>query len=213
MIPRLLYLNWKLFMARLTKLQAALLIGYTLFLVSMFVNIMGTAVVVVFLDSTTAQLEMDLPWLTPDMHHLILLTFANVFWIIHFSFTNTRMVNIEENRKLLAFAYPSRNLAWHLNLMSLYHPVNLIYNFTWFVFLGLQIHSGLNIPVLVCAVFLSYGLIYSVKQRFLKLMERRFRLIVGSGLFVFFGVFLTVAAITRDPEAILGRSLSSFRRY
>ena len=71
-------------MARLTKLQAALLIGYTLFLVSMFLNIMGTAVVVVFLDSTTAQLEMDLPWLTPEMHHLILLTFANVFWIIHF---------------------------------------------------------------------------------------------------------------------------------
>ena len=114
------------------------------------------------------------------------------------------MVNIEENRKLLAFAYPSRSLAWHLNLMSLYHPVNLIYNFTWFVFLGLQIHSGLNIPVLVCAVILSYGLIYSVKQRFLKLMERRFRLIVGSGLFIFFGVILTVAAITRDPEAILG---------
>ena len=204
MIPRLLYLNWKLFMARLTKLQAALLIGYTLFLVSMFVNIMGTAVVVVFLDSTTAQLEMDLPWLTPEMHHLILLTFANVFWFIHFSFTNTRLVNIDENRKLLAFAYPSRNLAWHLNLMSLYHPVNLIYNFTWFVFLGLQIHSGLNIPVLVCAVLLNYGLIYSMKQRFLKLMERRFRLIVGSGLFVFFGVILAVAAISRDPEAILG---------
>lgn len=191
-------------MARLTKLQAALLIGYTLFLLSMFLNIMGTAVVVVFLDSTTAQLEMDLPWLTPEMHHLILLTFANVFWFIHFSFTNTRMVNIEENRKLLAFAYPSRNLAWHLNLMSLYHPVNLIYNFTWLVFLGLQVHSGLNIPVLVCAVILSYGLIYSVKQRFLKLMERRFRLIVGSSLFIFFGVILAVAAITRDPEAILG---------
>jgi hypothetical protein len=204
MIPRLLYLNWKLFMARLTKLQAALLIGYTLFLVSMFVNIMGTAVVVVFLDSTTAQLEMDLPWLTPDMHHLILLTFANVFWIIHFSFTNTRMINIDENRKLLAFGYPSKSLAWHLNLMSLYHPVNLIYNFTWFVFLGLQIQSGLNIPVLVCAVILSYGLIYSVKQRFLKLMERKFRLIVGSGLFIFFGVILVLALITRDPEAILG---------
>jgi len=204
MIPRLLYLNWKLFMARLTKLQAALLIGYTLFLLSMFVNIMGTAVVVVFLDSTTAQLEMDLPWLTPEMHHLILLTFANVFWIIHFSFTSTRLINIEENRKLLAFAYPTRNLSWHLNLMSLYHPVNMIYNFTWIVFLGLQIHSGLNIPVLVCAVILNYGLIYSVKQRFLKLMERRFRLIVGSGLFIFFGVILVIAAITKDPEAILG---------
>lgn len=204
MIPRLLYLNWKLFLDRLTRLQAALLIGYTLFLVGMFINIMGTAVVVVFLDSTTAQLEMDLPWLTPEMHHLILLTFANVFWLIHFSFTNTRMINIEENRKLLAFSYPTRSLAWHLNLMSLYHPVNMIYNFTWFVFLGLQIHSGLNIPVLVCAVILNYCIVYSIKQRFLKLMEQRFRLIVGSGLFVFFGVILAIAVISRDPEAIFG---------
>ncbi|MFO7847399.1 MAG: hypothetical protein R6V27_12610 [Balneolaceae bacterium] len=204
MIPRLLYLNWKLFLDRLSRLQAALLIGYTLFLVGMFINIMGTAVVVVFLDSTTSQLDMDLPWLTPEMHHLILLTFANVFWLIHFSFTNTRLVNIEENRKLLAFAYPSRNLAWHLNLMSLYHPVNMIYNFTWLVFLGLQVHTGLNIPIMVCAVLLNYGLVYSVKQRFLKLMEERFRMIVGSGLFVFFGVILAVAVISRDPEAILG---------
>jgi len=204
MIPRLLYLNWKLFLARLTRLQAALLIGYTLFLIGMFINIMGTAVVVIFLDTTSTQLEMDLPWLTPEVHHLILVTFANVFWLIHFSFTNTRMVNIEENRKLLAFAYPARSLAWHLNLMSLYHPVNLIYNFTWLVFLGLQVHSGINIPVLVCAVILNYGLIYSVKQRFLKLMERRFRLIVGSGLFIFFGVILAIAVISRDPEAIFG---------
>ena len=204
MIPRLLYLNWKLFLARLTRLQAALLIGYTLFLIGMFINIMGTAVVVIFLDSTTTQLEMDLPWLTPEMHHLILLTFANVFWLIHFSFTSTRLVNIEENRKLLAFAYPSRNLAWHLNLMSLYHPVNMIYNFTWLVFLGLQIHSGVNIPLLVSALLLNYGIIYSVKQRFLKLMERRFRLIIGSGLFIFFGVILVVAVISRDPQAILG---------
>jgi len=204
MIPRLLYLNWKLFLARLSRLQIALLIGYSLFLVGMFINIMGTAVVVVFLDSTTAQLEMDLPWLTPEMHHLILLTFANVFWLIHFSFTNTRMVNIEENRKLLAFAYPSRNLAWHLNLMSLYHPVNMIYNLTWLVFLSLQIHTPHNILILVCALILNYGLIYSIKQRFLKLMERRFRLIVGSGLFIFFGVIFSVSLISRDPEAILG---------
>lgn len=204
MISRLLYLNWKLFLARLTRLQAALLIGYTLFLVAMFINILGTAVVVVFLDSTTAQLEMDLPWLTPEMHHLILLTFANVFWIIHFSFTNTRLINIEENRKLLAFAYPSRNLSRHLHLLSLYHPVNMIYNLTWFIFLGLQVQSGLNIPVLVCAVFLNYGLIYSAKQRFLKLMETQFRLIVGGGLLIFFGVVALVLIISRDPESVLG---------
>lgn len=204
MIARLLYLNWKLFLARLTRLQAALFIGYSLFLVGMFINIMGTAVVVIFLDSTTAQLEVDLPWLTADIHNLILLVFANVFWIMHFSFTSTRLLNVEENRKLLAYGYPARKLAWHLNLMSLYHPLNIIYNLTWLVFLGIQVNSGWNIPVLVCAVLLNYGIIYSVKQRFLKIMERRFRLIVGSGLFVLFGVITLVTILTRDPEAMVG---------
>lgn len=204
MIARLLYLNWKLFLARLTRLQAALFIGYSLFLVGMFINILGTAVVVIFLDSTTAQLQMDLPWLTADIHHLILLVFANVFWILHFSFTSTRLLNVEENRKLLTFGYPANKLAWHLNLMSLYHPVNIIYNLTWIVFLGIQINSAWNIPVLVCAVLLNYGIIYSIKQRFLKVMEHRFKLIVGSGLFVLFGVITLVAIITRDPATLFG---------
>jgi len=204
MISRLLYLNWKLFLARLSRLQIALLIGYTLFLVGMFINIMGTAVVIVFLDSTTSQLELDMQWLTPEMYNLILITFANVFWLIHFSFTNTRLINIDENRKLLAFAYPADKLAKHLNLMILFHPVNIIYNLSWVVFLGLQIHSGLNIPLLLAALTLNFGLIYSIKQRFLKLMERRFRLIIGSGFFVFLGVILLVSVISRDPEAVFG---------
>lgn len=204
MISRLLYLNWKLFLARLSRLQAALLIGYTLFLVGMFINIMGTAVVIIFLDSTTARFEMNLPWLTPEMHQLLLLTFANVFWFIHFSFTNTRLLNVDENRKLLAFAYPAHQLARHLNILSLFHPVNMIYNLTWLVFLGLQINSGINIPVLIAALILNYGVIYSIKQRFLQLVERRFRLIVGSGLFIFIGVILAVSVISRDPEAVLG---------
>ncbi|NBC25695.1 MAG: hypothetical protein GVY08_02465 [Bacteroidetes bacterium] len=175
MISRLLYLNWKLFLARLSRLQAALLIGYTLFLVGMFINIMGTAVVIIFLDSTTTRFEMNLPWLTPEMHQLLLLTFANVFWFIHFSFTNTRLLNVDENRKLLAFAYPAHQLARHLNILSLFHPVNMIYNLTWLVFLGLQINSGIHIPVLIAALILNYGVIYSIKQRFLQLVERRFR--------------------------------------
>ncbi len=202
MIAKLLYLNWKLFLDRLTGLQTALFIGYSIFLLGMFFNIMGTALVVIFLDST-AEFQIDLPWLTPEVHQLILLTFANVFWILHFSFTSTRLLNVEENRKLLAFGYPAGKLAWHLNLMSLYHPVNIIYNLTWLVFLGIQIDSMWNIPVLVLAVFLNYALIFSIKQRFLKLVERKFRLIIFSGVFVLIGVGTVLAVVSRHTQAIL----------
>ncbi len=202
MLSKLLFLNWKLFLDRLTGFQTALFIGYCIFLLGMFFNIMGTALVVVFLDSTV-NFQIDLSWLTPEVHQVILLTFANVFWIMHFSFTSTRLLNVEENRKLLGFGYPAGRLAWHLNLMSLYHPVNIIYNLTWLVFLGIQINSLWNIPVLVCAVLLNYAVIFSIKQRFLKLVERQFRLMISSAIFVLIGVGTLLAIISRQTQSIL----------
>jgi len=203
MLARLLYLNWKFFLARLSRFQTLVIAGYTIFLLVMLFNLMGTALVVIFLDSTP-QYEIDLPWLTAEVHHLILLTFANVFWVMHFAFTSTRLLNIDENRKLLAFGYPAGTLSWHLNMMSLYHPVNVIYNLTWLVFLAVQVNSGWNIPVLIIAVFLNYGIIYSIKHRFLHLMEKRFKIIAFSIIFVIFGTIQTLAIISRQTQAWLG---------
>jgi hypothetical protein len=203
MLQKLLYLNWKLFLTRLTNLQTLLLIGYGLFLLIMLVNLLGSAVIVILLDST-ASLQMELEWLTPELHKLILLTFACVFWILHFSFTSTRLLNMEENRKLLTFGYPVGSLSRHLNLMCLYHPVNVIYNITWLVFLSLQIDSFWNIPVLIIAVLLNYGVIYSIKHRFLHMVERRFKIIVFSFIFVIFGVITALAIISRQTQSILG---------
>lgn len=204
MIARLLYLNWKLFLARMTRLQTLLLVGYSLFLLVMMVNLAGSALVVIFLDSTSA-IDVELPWLTPEIHQLILVTFANVFWIFHFAFTSTRLLNMEENRKLLAFGYPVRKLTWHLNLMCLYHPVNVIYNITWIIFLALQVQGGVNIPVVVAAVLLNYGIIYSIKHRFLRMVERRFKIIVFSGLFIIFGVASVIAILSRRYQSDLGQ--------
>lgn len=202
MLTKLLYLNWKLFLARLTNLQTVLLIGYSLFLLIMLVNLMGSALLVIFLDSTSG-LQVELDWLTPEIHKLILLTFATVFWIMHFSFTSTRLLNMEENRKLLALGYPAGKLSWHLNLMCLYHPVNVIYNLTWLVFLSLQINSYWNIPILVAAVLLNYGIIYSIKHRFLYMVEKRFKIIVFSFIFVIFGVISSMAIISRQTQLLL----------
>lgn len=203
MIAKLLYLNWKLFLSRMTRLQAFLVLGYSLFLAVMLFNLMGSALVVIFLDSTP-QYAVDMPWLTPEVHQLIMVVFANLFWILHFAFTSTRLLNVDENRKLLAFGYPAGKLAWHLNLISLYHPINIIYNLTWLVFLSIQIDSFWNIPVVVCGVLLNYAIIFSVKTRFLKLLEKRFRTIVFSIIFVLVGTFQAVAMISSEAKNLIG---------
>ncbi len=202
MITKLLYLNWKLFLSRLTRFQTVLMVGYSLFLFILLINLMGTALVIVFMDSSS-ELNMQLPWLTPEIHELIILIFANIFWVLHFSFTSTRLLNMEENRKLLAFGYPAGKLSWHLNLMALYHPVNIIYNVTWLIFLSVQLQSGWNIPVLVTAVLLNYAIIFSIKHRFLRMVEKRFKIIVFSFIFIVFGVISVLAILTRQTQAIL----------
>ncbi|HMB97410.1 MAG TPA: hypothetical protein VKM36_02930 [Balneolaceae bacterium] len=204
MIAKLLYLNWKLFLSRMTRLQAFLFLGYSIFLVLMLFNLMGSAMVVVFLGSTPQYaIDIDMAWLTPEVHQLIMVVFANLFWILHFAFTSTRLLNVDENRKLLAFGYPAGKLAWHLNLIALYHPVNLIYNVTWLVFLSIQIESFWNVPVVLCGILLNYGIIFSIKTRFLQLLEKRFRTIVFSIIFVVVGTFQVVAMISSEARVMI----------
>src|SRR6056297_1672927 len=138
MLRKLIYLNWSAFMNRLTTLQTFLMAGYIIFLLILFSNLIGSALVIVFFDQS-AMVAEQLPWLTSSVHQLIILIFANVLWMLHFSFTSTRLLNMQENRKLLAYGYPVKKLSWHLNLMGFFHPLNLIYNLTWLVFLLLQI--------------------------------------------------------------------------
>src|SRR6056297_570831 len=148
MLRKLILLNWSSFLSRLSKFQTVLVIGYIIFLLILFSNLLGSAVVIVLFDKNPMVLK-ELPWLTPQIHYLILLVFANILWILHFSFTSTRLLNMEENRKLLSFGYPVNKLAWHLNLIGFFHPLNIIYNFTWTAFLLLQIKHVMYIPVVI----------------------------------------------------------------
>ena len=208
MLRKLIYLNWSAFMNRLTTLQTFLMAGYIIFLLILFSNLIGSALVIVFFDQS-AMVAEQLPWLTSSVHQLIILIFANVLWILHFSFTSTRLLNMQENRKLLAYGYPVKKLSWHLNLMGFFHPLNLIYNFTWLVFLLLQIEHLMYVPVVVAVVLLNYTVIYSIKHRFLKIVEKRFKIIVFSALFVIFGSIQAIAIISRQFEVIVSQYLPS----
>lgn len=208
MLRKLLYLNWSAFMNRLTTFQTFLVAGYIVFLLMLFSNLIGSALVIIFFDQS-AMVAEHLPWLTSDVHQLIILIFANVLWILHFSFTSTRLLNMKENRKLLAYGYPVKKLSWHLNLMGFIHPLNLIYNFTWLIFLLLQLEHLMYVPVVIAVVLLNYAIIYSIKHRFLKIVEKRFKLVVFSALFLIFGGIQAIAIISRQFEVVVTQYLPS----
>lgn len=203
MLLKLIYLNWTAFLARLTKFQSVLVVGYILFLLFLFANLLGSALVIVMFEHEP-MIARRLPWLTADIRVLSLMIFANVFWLLQFSFTSTRLLNMEENRKLLAYGYPANKLAWHLNLIGFFHPINVIYNLTWAAFLLIQVRDPMYIPVVIAVVLLNYAVIYSIKHRFLQIIEKRFKIVVFSGLFLIFGTLLAIAVISRNPQYILG---------
>lgn len=177
-----------------------------MFLGIMLVNLLGTAIVVVMMD-TDPWMEIQLPWLTPDIYSFILLVFANAYWVMHFSFTNMRLMNIEENRKLLGFGFPLKRLAKYLTIIGFCHPVNIIYNFTWLVFLLIQVEYAFQIPVAIAAVALNYVLIYSIKNRFIRVVEKRFVAVVVGFLFLVFGLFQLVSLFASNSRRIFAEVL------
>jgi len=182
------------------------MVGYIIFLLILFSNLLGSALVIVFFDKNPIVVQ-SLPWLTSEIHLLITLIFANVLWILHFSFTSTRLLNMDENRKLLAYGYPAKKLSWHLNLVGFFHPLNVIFNLTWLIFLFMQVRQLMYLPVVLAAVLLNYTIIYSIKHRFLKIVEKRFKIIVFSALFLIFGTIQTIAIISRQFKMIVAHYL------
>ncbi|MDX1618494.1 MAG: hypothetical protein R3224_06890, partial [Balneolaceae bacterium] len=59
----------------------------------------------------------------------------------------------------------------------------------------------------IAVVLLNYSIIYSIKHRFLHLIEKRFKLIIFSGLFLIFGTLSVLAIIYRNPAFVFGHLL------
>ncbi len=206
LFSKLLNLNWRIFLSNLTRLQIILISGYAFFLLIMLANLLGSALVIIFMENDP-RLSLEVPWLTPQIYFFILLVFTNSFWLMHFSFTNLRLLNMEENRKLLGFGFPVNKLAWYLNLIGFFHPINLIYNFTWIVFLLVQIDYWYQVPVSILAVLINYSVIYSIKHRFLRIVEKRFMWVVFSILFLVFVVFQGIALFAENSLELIARIL------
>ncbi|MDX1672612.1 MAG: hypothetical protein R3211_09745, partial [Balneolaceae bacterium] len=66
------------------------------------------------------------------------------------------------------------------------------------------------IPVVLAAVLLNYAIIYSFKHRFLRIIEKRFKIIVFSLVFLLVGTFQAIALILRNPGWFLENYLPDF---
>ncbi|HKK46262.1 MAG TPA: hypothetical protein VJ964_12125, partial [Balneolaceae bacterium] len=169
MFKKLVEYNWKLFRHSLTAAKLMVLIVYGLLLFLIFSQVISTIYAIIMLQNP--QLNSMFRWYTPERGKAILLGFVNLLWLAQFFFTNIRLMKLEENRKLLTFGFPLGKLARYLSLLAFFHPLNLLFNISWFTLLMLQFGNAHYIPLALTIVLANFSIIYSAKFRVLKAIK------------------------------------------
>lgn len=169
MFKKLLEYNWQVFRYSLTPAKVVGLLVYGVLLVLIFSQVIGTVYLIVSLQST--ELNQMFEWYTPERGRFITLAFANILWLGQFFFTNIKLLQLDKNRKLLSKGFPLHKLARYLAILAIFHPLNLLFNFTWFVFLMMQFGSFYYMPLALCIVIANFALIFSVKFRVLTVVK------------------------------------------
>ncbi|HEX6983016.1 MAG TPA: hypothetical protein VF181_09665 [Balneolaceae bacterium] len=186
MFIKLLKYNWQVFRHSLTAAKLFVLIVYGLLLILIFSQLISTIFLLVTLQS--GELSKLFEWYTPERGRFLLLAFANILWLSQFFFTNIRLLNLQENRKLLSMGYPLQKLSRHLSVMAFFHPLNLLFSITWFVFLMLQFGSIHFVPLALAIVIINFSIIFSIKFRVLTVFKNYQKwafLIVLTVIFIF----------------------------
>ncbi|MGD8427495.1 MAG: hypothetical protein PVH63_07675, partial [Balneolaceae bacterium] len=169
MFKKLLEFNWKLFRHSLTGAKISVLAVYGTLLVLIFSQVISTVYLIVMMQNS--ELSNIFSWYTPARGKFLLLAFVNLLWLAQFFFTNIRLMKLEENRKLLTMGFPLQKLASYLSLLAFVHPLNLLFNGTWFFLLMLQFGSLYYAPLALVIVLANFSIIFSIKFRTLKLIK------------------------------------------
>lgn len=209
MFKKLLEYNWQVFRYSLTPAKVLGLLVYGVLLVLIFSQVIGTVYLIVSLQSV--ELNSMFKWYTPERGRFITLAFANILWLAQFFFTNIKLLQLDKNRKLLSKGFPLHKLARYLAILAIFHPLNLLFNFTWFVFLMMQLGNFYYVPLALCLVIANFALIFSVKFRVLtviKSYQKWLLILVISILIIVSGSFNDI--ITGDFFTQIERYLSSF---
>jgi hypothetical protein len=138
---------------------------YSVFMLLLFAQLAGIAVLLIFTPDS-ASVQQIYPWFTEDIHLLFQLLFANIFWAAQVFFTRSSRLQFHENRKLVALGFTLGKVSRYMNIAGLLHPLNLLFNVVWLVFLLPMAESAAVKTVVMALIFLNYGVIHVVKWKF-----------------------------------------------
>ncbi len=206
MFRKLIEFNWKVFKSNLTAASIAVIVLYSFLLLLLFYNTAEVVYAVISMQSDP-ELSDRFKWLTPQMAQLILLLFVNLLWIAQFFFTSGRQLQLQKNRKLLTVGYPVYRLARDLTIIGFFHPINLLFNTLWFLLMYQLAPGPQFIPVIVLLIGVNFGIIFSIKFRFLRVLKDYYKWIFLTG-----GLLLFMAGINLR-ETLTLETLSKLQDY
>ena len=185
-------LNAKLWWRSLQGVEIAAMIFYSVFIMLVVGQFLGIILLLLFTSDVTLAQQIY-PWITPDIQLFANFIFVNSLWFSQIFFTKINRLRINENRKLLAYGMPVGKLSNYLNIAGFFHPLNLMFNFFWLMYLGNMAQTPLQLFIVVLFVFVNYGVINSLKWRFRLFSSEKFNQ-VGAivGTIILFFILLSI---------------------
>lgn len=162
-----LELNGKLWWRSLRTVEVGAILFYSLFLLLVFGQFVGVGFTLIFATDHSAVQE-QFPWFTEEVQFMTHLLFINLVWFAQLFYTKISRLRLNDNRKLLAMGMPLHRLINFMNIAGFLHPVNLLFNLFWFIYLGLMATTVVQAGMVSILIVLNYGLVNAIKWRFKK---------------------------------------------
>jgi hypothetical protein len=165
MLKKFARLNGILWWRSLQSIEVAAILFYSLFLLLILGQFIGVAITLIIAPDIAAVRE-TYPWYTSEVNLMFNLVFINLLWLNQIFFTKISRLRLTDNRKLLGLGMPLKRLVTYLNLAGFLHPVNLLFNVIWILYLGLLSDGMFQNITIILFLLVNYGLINSFKWRF-----------------------------------------------
>lgn len=191
-------LNLKLWWRSLQGVEVAAILFYSVFIMIATGQFFGVILVLLF-TSDIEKFQSIYPWLTEEVHLFANLLFVNAFWFTQAFFTKISRLRINENRKLLSFGMPVKQLTHYLNLAGFIHPLNLIFQIFWLIYLGFMAQSTIQYLIVLLLILVNYGLITSIKWRFRTFAADRFKYVSGTTIILVISALILASTVDYQP--------------
>jgi hypothetical protein len=207
---RLFYeINGKLWWRSLRSVEIGAVFFYSLFLLLIFGQFLGVAMTLLFAPDMDAVREAY-PWYTEEVQLMFHLVFVNLIWFAQLFYTKISRLRLNDNRKLLALGMPIGKLTSYLNLAGFFHPVNLMFNLFWIIYLGLMTSSMSHLILVALLIIVNYGLINSFKWRFKRVTSKYSGWSTGALGLIFMVIVLLATQINLAPFMLQPETLAPY---